>query len=48
MQFAQRVGADVIAAGTHSHSRLDRLLLGSVATGLVRNATCGVLIVPDK
>ena len=47
IEFAQRVGADLIAAGTHSHSRLDRLLLGSVATGLVRNAPCGVLITPS-
>ena len=46
IEFARRVGADLIAAGTHSHSRLDRLLLGSVATGLVRNAPCGVMIVP--
>ena len=45
--FAKHVGADVIAAGTHSQSRLDRLLLGSVATGLVRNAPCGVLIAPS-
>ena len=48
IRFAQGVGADIIAAGTHSHSRLDRLLLGSVATGLVRNAPCGVLIAPHK
>lgn len=48
IEFARRVGADLIAAGTHSHSRLDRLLLGSVATGLVRNAPCGVLVMPGN
>ena len=46
IQFAERVGADVVAAGTHSHSRLDRFLLGSVATGLVRHAPASVLVVP--
>lgn len=48
IRFAEGVGADIVAAGTHSHSRLNRLLLGSVATGLVRNAQCGVLIAPHK
>jgi nucleotide-binding universal stress UspA family protein len=44
--FAERVGADLITAGSHGHSRLDRFLLGSVTTGIVRNATCSVLVVP--
>lgn len=44
--FADRVGADVIAAGSHGRNRLERFLLGSVSTGLVRDARCGVLIAP--
>jgi nucleotide-binding universal stress UspA family protein len=46
LEFAERVGADVIAAGSHSHSRMERVLLGSVSTGLVRDAHCAVLVAP--
>ena len=46
--FAERVGADLIAAGSHGHSKLERFLLGSVSTGLVRNAKCGVLVAPGR
>lgn len=46
MEFAERVGADMIAAGTHGHNRMERFLLGSVSTGLVRNADCAVLVAP--
>jgi nucleotide-binding universal stress UspA family protein len=46
VEFADRIGADMIAAGAHSHSRMERMLLGSVSTGLVRNARCPVLIAP--
>lgn len=45
-EFAERVGADLIAAGSHGRNRLERFLLGSVSTGLVRDARCGVLIAP--
>lgn len=46
VEFAERVCADLIVAGSHGHGRLDRLLLGSVSTGLVRNAPTAVLVVP--
>ena len=46
VQFAERVGADLITTGSHGHGRVERFLLGSVSTGLVRNAGCGVLVVP--
>lgn len=48
LEFAERVGADIIAAGSHGHSRLERFLLGSVSTGLVRNAQCAVLVTPPR
>lgn len=48
LEFAERVGADIIAAGSHGHSRLERFLLGSVSTGLVRNAQCAVLVAPPR
>jgi Universal stress protein family len=46
LQFASRVGADLIAAGSHGYGFFSRLLLGSVATKLLRGATCAVLGVP--
>jgi nucleotide-binding universal stress UspA family protein len=48
LEFADRVGADLIAAGSHGHTRMERFLLGSVSTGLVRNATCAVMVVPPR
>jgi nucleotide-binding universal stress UspA family protein len=46
LEFADRVGASMIAAGSHSFTRVERFLLGSVSTGLVRNAKCPVLVAP--
>jgi nucleotide-binding universal stress UspA family protein len=46
MELAERVGADVIAVGSHGRNRLERFLLGSVSTGLVREARCAVLVAP--
>ena len=40
-------GADMIVIGTHSRSGIDRLLMGSVAEHVVRNATIPVLVVPS-
>jgi nucleotide-binding universal stress UspA family protein len=42
---AARLGADMIAIGTHGHSGLDRVLLGSVAERVVRTAKVPVLSV---
>ena len=47
-EFAERVGADLIAAGSHSHGRFERFLIGSVSTGLVRSASCPVMVVPPR
>lgn len=44
LDFAERVGAGMIAAGSHGYSRVERFLLGSVSTGLVRHAPCPVLV----
>jgi nucleotide-binding universal stress UspA family protein len=46
MNFADRVGADLIAAGSHGRNMMERWLLGSISTRLVREAQCGVLIAP--
>lgn len=42
---ATRLGADLIVLGTHGHSGLDRVLLGSVAERVVRLAKVPVLTV---
>lgn len=42
---ARRWQADLIAIGTHGRSGLSRLLLGSVAEGVVRGASVPVLLV---
>jgi nucleotide-binding universal stress UspA family protein len=46
LKLADRIGADLIAAGSHGMGFLGRLLLGSVSTRLLRAATCPVLIAP--
>jgi len=38
-------GADLIVLPTHGYSGLDRMLMGSVAEGVLRRATCPVLTV---
>ena len=38
--------ADLVVAGTRGQSGLQRLLLGSAATDIVRDAPCSVLLVP--
>ena len=44
--FAEQMGIDMIAAGTHGRSALGRLMLGSVSTKLVRTAKCWVIVAP--
>jgi nucleotide-binding universal stress UspA family protein len=46
LAFANSVGADLIATGSHGHGFVARMLVGSVATKLIRYSTCSVLAVP--
>ena len=48
LSYAQQVSADMIAIGTQRHSLLERIMVGSVATRLLRTARCAVLAVPAK
>jgi len=48
LAFAGSVGADLIATGSHGHGVVVRMLIGSVATKLIRLATCSVLTVPHS
>jgi nucleotide-binding universal stress UspA family protein len=39
---------DLLVLGTHGHGILKRALIGSVASGVARRASCPVLLVPPK
>jgi nucleotide-binding universal stress UspA family protein len=43
LQVAQEAGCDLIVMATHGRTGLGRMLMGSVAEKVVRNATCPVL-----
>ena len=45
LREADAVGAELVVVGTHGHTGLARLLLGSVAEKIVRGAACSVLVV---
>lgn len=46
LKAAHEVGAELIACGTHGFNAIERLLLGSVPTRILRGAGCSVLIAP--
>lgn len=48
IEYAEEVGADLIAMGTHGRRGLDRWLLGSVAERVVRTAGIPVLTVRSE
>lgn len=48
VNFASRSNVDLAVSGTHGYGFFNRLVLGSVATALVRGAPCSVLIVPGN
>ncbi len=41
-------GAALLVIGTRGHSRVERLLLGSVSNQLARHASCSVVVVPPS
>jgi nucleotide-binding universal stress UspA family protein len=45
VRYAQNTGTDLIVMGTHGRSGLERLLMGSVAEKVMREAPCSVLVV---
>lgn len=46
LAFAAEQGADMLVSGAHGHSLIERLLIGSVTTRLLRAAQCAVLVIP--
>jgi nucleotide-binding universal stress UspA family protein len=45
VRYAIDAGIDLIVMGTHGRTGLDRLLMGSVAEKVMREAPCSVLVV---
>ena len=45
VEYAEKNGIDLIVAGTRGRSGFTKLLLGSVASGIVTYASCPVMIV---
>jgi nucleotide-binding universal stress UspA family protein len=45
-RLAAEVEANIVMVGTHGRYGIARWLLGSVAEGVVRHATCPVLVIP--
>jgi len=48
LEYADDVGSDLITAGSVQHSRMDRWMVGSVSTELVRSGRRSVLVVPPR
>lgn len=46
LDFARSANIDLVVTGSRGAGLIDRLLVGSTATGLVRGAQCSVLAVP--
>jgi nucleotide-binding universal stress UspA family protein len=45
VRYAQNVGFDVVVMGTHGRTGRERMLMGSVAEHVMREAPCSVLVV---
>jgi len=48
LAVAKGIGAQVIAAGSHNQTVLDRILIGSTPANLLRAAPCSLLVVPPS
>ena len=48
LEYADAARCDLITAGSVQHSRIDRWMVGSVSTELVRDGRRSVLIVPPR
>jgi nucleotide-binding universal stress UspA family protein len=48
LQEAEQQGAGLIVMGSHGHGAFYNLLVGSVTSGVLKAATCPVLVVPAE
>ncbi|MFZ5496853.1 MAG: universal stress protein [Verrucomicrobiota bacterium] len=44
---AAKTGADYVLMGSHGHGRLYDFLVGSTASGVIKRARCGVIVIPS-
>jgi len=45
---AEKIKADFIIMGSHGHGKLYDFLVGSTASGVMKKAPCGVIIIPHR
>jgi nucleotide-binding universal stress UspA family protein len=45
VDYSEKNNIDMVVIGTKGHSRIRKLLLGSIASGVVSHAHCPVLVV---
>ncbi len=48
LEEAAKSSADFIVMGSHGHGKLYDLLVGSTASGVIKKAKCGVIILPPE
>jgi nucleotide-binding universal stress UspA family protein len=48
LQEAEKLKVDFIVTGSHGHSHMVKLIMGSISKGLVKHSQIPVLIVPSK
>lgn len=48
VEAAREARADLLVVGSHGRGPVKRLFLGSVSEGVLRQAPCPVLVVPDQ
>ena len=48
LREAAKLNAEMIVVGSHGHGALYKALVGSVSEGIIRQASCPVLIVPSQ
>tara|TARA_R100000935_G_scaffold38012_2_gene59305 strand:- start:957 stop:1412 length:456 start_codon:yes stop_codon:yes gene_type:complete len=48
LEYARSWRADVIVLGTHSHSILEKIFIGDVASSILKNSKIPVYMVPTK
>lgn len=46
LEEAVRTGADYVIMGSHGHGKLYDFLVGSTASGVIKKARCGVIVIP--
>lgn len=48
LEYAEEWGADLIVMGTHSHSALEKIFMGTVASSVIEKTKVPVYLIPVK